>query len=94
MEDLRKRVVDGLKRYRDAGWTGLNEVYLPIVRDALTLLDMPVKTEKKRFVICGEDEYGVTDFTMFCGACGTWLQRVYPRPKYCPQCGRKVEWDD
>lgn len=50
MEDLRKRVVDGLKRYRDAGWTGLNEVYLPIVRDALTLLDVPVKTEKKRFV--------------------------------------------
>ena len=36
--------IKGLEQYRDAGWTGINDYYMPFVADALELL----KTQESR----------------------------------------------
>lgn len=62
-------------------------------RDALRKAQEPVAPEKKSFLCAGECEYESTPLMNVCGACGEWLLSAAPRAKYCPNCGREVEWE-
>lgn len=55
MADMEKveKVVKGLEQFKAAGWTGLNDYYLPIVADALDIL----KAQGHKTAQCNKCEF-------------------------------------
>lgn len=104
-EEKRDKVIDGLK---NCGKIGEREVYPceecpyytcgcsdQLCRDALALLTeqdegvTPIEstTEQKKFV----DRIGLDVSDFWCGACRF---NLVGHPKFCPNCGKKVKWDE
>lgn len=58
----------------------------PLLRDALSLLKEQEPTKPRRKVRHGT----TTIYQHWCGQCMTML---YGKPKFCPNCGKPVEWE-
>lgn len=92
----RKKVIRGLKRFIDdfKPFCG-NRNDWQRVYDALALLKeqdesvTPIEstTEQKKFA----DRIGFAISEFWCGACHF---NLVGHPKFCPNCGKKVKWDD
>lgn len=94
----REKVIKGLTAIQDEAydrWVHRQYIEDPLITlirdnisDALTLLREQEPVEPKRVL-------GVLPDWYHCGACGVDMLDTGDgyRPKYCPQCGRKVKWN-
>jgi len=91
----REKVIDYLKwSIAEAELTGHTSITLEPLKDALTLLKeqeegvTPIEstTEQKKFA----DRIGFAVSEYWCGNCHF---NLFNRPKFCPNCGKKVKWD-
>ena len=101
--DKREKTIKGLEylanwlhgKFEQTG-EGDYELDAQTAEDAIALLkdQAPVEPKKKSFLISGVDEYYTSSLITVCGACENWLNTAAPRPKYCPNCGKAVMWND
>ena len=84
---IRTSCPSGCPYYEQCTKCGIDNVFKPILRDALALLKEQEAVEPKK-ENDGNPE-PCTSWWYVCGDCGRYID---PHDKFCRHCGREVDW--